>query len=559
MDGVISARLVGGAGTGKTAAALEIMEKAMERPEVDGNPFALGFSSLTRAARTEAAERAGRAWGVPPSELTSGGGYFRTAHSIAYRAVGASSGQVCDRDVQWISAALGVDLTFSGDDEEDDDGPAGLYKAQQKIDDVVGKALNLWSLARNTVRPLKEVADAAADYDHEISTDQVIATVEKYEAAKRLEDRLDFTDLLARFVGLSFDPVHGPVERRPDGPVPDDVVGWIFDEAQDASKLLDMACRRIVTGDAVKWVWLMGDPFQVIFSFGGASSEHFMSWPVKAQKVMPRSYRCGRDVLALGERCLQPLPDYWDRGIAPADHDSTVEEIGEYADALAQIDPRKSTLVIARTRWQLGMLTKAMREIGVPHRHVRCPKHGPLNMDMACAALWKLQHNQIIDRDEWHEAIKLVPSGGGKSEQWLVRGAKKAFNDLPPGSVDKILPSDLPQYGATPALLEKIRSGEWPQLFNDGSQWVAGAKRWGIEVMAAPKVRVGTIHSTKGQEADEVVLLSSLGRRFAQAAADSHTQWCEERRIEYVAVTRARRRLIITHDHNEVNRMELPV
>jgi len=52
MSEVICARLVGGAGTGKTAAALEILEKAMDRPEVGRNPFALGFSSLTRAARS---------------------------------------------------------------------------------------------------------------------------------------------------------------------------------------------------------------------------------------------------------------------------------------------------------------------------------------------------------------------------------------------------------------------------------------------------------------------------------------------------------------------------
>lgn len=558
MDGVISARLVGGAGTGKTAAALDVLEKAMDRPEVGRNPYALGFSSMTRAARTEAAERAGRAWGMPPGDLM-GSGFFKTAHSIAYRAIGAQRGQICDRDVAWLGQALQVDLSYTGD-ADDDESPVRLYRGQKLADSAAAKALNLWSLARNTIRPLKDVSDAAAEYDNEICTEQVIATIERYEAAKRLEDRMDFSDLLARFVGLSFDPAHGPVDKQPDGTVPDEVVGWIFDEAQDASKLLDLACRRIVTGNSVRWVWLMGDPFQTIFSFSGASASHFMSWPVKVQKVMPRSYRCGAAVLALGERCLQPLPDYWDRGIAPADHESTVEQIDEYADAVAAIDPRRSTLVLARTKWQLAKMTGVMKDTGVPFREVRCLKAGPLNHDLGCAALWKLQRNQLIDREEWRAALDLIPTGGGKAgTQWLRRGAKKGFADTQESAIDKILPTDIAQHGATEALIHAIRSGEWPQLVKDGQQWVNAAERWGVDVMSAPKVRVGTIHATKGQEADDVVLLSSLGERVSRGAADNHEQWCEERRVEYVAVTRARRRLIITHEQRERYRMELPV
>lgn len=68
------ARVIGGAGTGKTSMMLDIMEKAMERPEVARNPYALGFSSFTRAARSEAASRAAAAWGVGADDFRGRGG-----------------------------------------------------------------------------------------------------------------------------------------------------------------------------------------------------------------------------------------------------------------------------------------------------------------------------------------------------------------------------------------------------------------------------------------------------------------------------------------------------
>ena len=88
-----AARKVGGAGTGKTSVAIEILQKALDRPETGGNPFALGFSSFTRAARSEAAGRAAAAWRMPQGELERNG-WFKTAHSVAYKALGVGKGEI---------------------------------------------------------------------------------------------------------------------------------------------------------------------------------------------------------------------------------------------------------------------------------------------------------------------------------------------------------------------------------------------------------------------------------------------------------------------------------
>ena len=548
------ARVIGGAGTGKTSMMLEIMEKALARPEVGGNPYALGFSSFTRAARTEAANRAAAAWNVKADDLTRAG-WFRTAHSVAYKALEVSKGEILGNgkeDEKWVSEALGSDVQFAFADEED----GGFTVAVG--DPVAAAALNYWSLARNLVVPLRSVVEADDSPDAP-SAGEVIGKIEMYESQKRLDGRMDFTDLLSRFVGLRHSPADGPESVAPDGAVPDTVVGWIFDEAQDASKLLDMACRRLLTGDAVKWAWCVGDPWQVLYSWAGASSSHFMGWDVgKNQKIMPKSYRCAAPILALGERCLRDLPDYWDRGIKPADHDGEVVESENFEDDLADIDPREDTLVIARTNRHVGRIAGILDDIGVPFRKVKA-KGGACAKDLGMMGLWRLQHGEPITGDQWACVLEMLPSKTTDGRTWLERGSKAKWSKHLHETFDRIYPEDLPLLGATDHLRDAIANGSWSGLPDGGTKWVRAAKRFGVEATSSPKIRIGTIHSVKGQEASKVVLLTSVGKRIRQSEEDDPARFAEERRVEYVACTRAKHQLIVAHDPREKYRMEIPV
>jgi superfamily I DNA/RNA helicase len=88
---------------------------------------------------------------------------------------------------------------------------------------------------------------------------------------------------------------------------------------------------------------------------------------------------------------------------------------------------------------------------------------------------------------------------------------------------------------------------------------VRAAKRFGVEAVSSPKIRIGTVHSVKGQEATKVIVLSSVGRRIRESEENSQERHDEERRIEYVAVTRAKQKLIVAHDPREKYRMEFPI
>ena len=547
-------RAIGGAGTGKTSLMKATAEKALARPEMGGNHLALGYSSFTRAARLEAAVRCGTAWGVPPEELMQQG-WFRTAHSVCFRQLGVSRGEMISgnkQDEQWVSEAVGSDVAFALNDDEE--GGIAIYQG----DPVAAAALNYWSLARNVCRPLREVVEADPSYDAP-SAGEVIKRIEMYEQAKRLDGRFDFTDLLSRFVGLRFDPEVGPIEVTPEGLVPSEVVGWIFDEAQDASRLLDLACRRLVTGDSCRWAWLVGDPYQVLFSWAGASASHFMAWDAAQQHVMPKSYRCPKAIMQAGERCLQRLPDYWDRGIAPAEHDGTVEESENFEDDLYDLRPDEDTLVIARTNRSVSKIKAILEDIGMPFRYTKQKHEGKTSKEQGMAGLWNLERGQGISGDAWGRIVEMLPSKTTDGREWLFRGSKARWKKGLAEQFDRVYPEDLPTLGASPELCQAISSGEWAGLPDGGTKWVRAAKKWGVEAVSEPKIRIGTIHSSKGMEASKVIVLTAVSGRCREAEETDDARFAEERRIEYVACTRAKHKLILAHDPRARHRMEVPL
>jgi DNA helicase-2/ATP-dependent DNA helicase PcrA len=545
------ARLIGGAGTGKTTELQRIMEGAL--PKLGNDPLRLGFASFTRAARAEAVARVSAAWNVPPG-LLDRDGWFRTVHSTCKRCLGIQPGQLIgDKkdDIEWISNALGVRLSTSLDDEV----------GRQKFigDPVVAAALNCWSLAKNCLLPLEQVVRRMRAIDDDVPDFAAIVRVaERYEMAKRLEDRLDFTDLLMRFAGLAASATEGVYRVEPQGDLPP-VDAWLFDEQQDASPLLDAACKRLVSAPSVKWCYVVGDPFQAIYGFAGSHADCFLGWPADKERSMPKSYRCPKPVLELGERCLRRMTrGYFDRGIAPADHAGSVTEADDLDAVIANVDPNDDWLFIARTNYHAGRLHAALTAAGRPARWVKSPE-GPTARSEGLKALLSLERDQHVTGVQWGKAIALLPPQDKDKQAILTRGVKTRWAKENADAWDCIFANDLPQVGAQPALVEAIRSGAWCRLVDRGEQWRKQATKWGADLAAEPRIRVGTIHSVKGAEADNVVLLTTIGARVEQGM-ESPEQADEEHRIAYVAVTRTRRNLWVVNEGKhgrQVPRMEV--
>lgn len=70
----------------------------------------------------------------------------------------------------------------------------------------------------------------------------------------------------------------------------------------------------------------------------------------------------------------------------------------------------------------------------------------------------------------------------------------------------------------------------------------------------AERVFVSTVHKAKGLEFDTVVLYDAVDGKYPSAYANDQARTAEEARKFYVALTRARRRLLVTYCHNSVSR-----
>ncbi|MEM9354460.1 MAG: ATP-dependent helicase [Planctomycetota bacterium] len=540
------AKLIGGAGTGKTTELMRLLSGVLESG-VD--PLSVGFVSFTRAARREASTRAVDICGGAPEQLEQDG-WFRTLHSVCFRCLGESRGSTLGGDkesAEWakehLDAAIGSAL--SGELAED---------ADFEVATDAGIALSLWSAARNRLEPLSaswKRADRCSDRTPPY--EDCAALVERYEQAKRLDGKCDFTDLLGRFSGWRFG-VEGHERAAPEGDAPSLPV-WFFDEQQDTSALLDSVCRRLI--ESASWVYVVGDPFQAIYGWAGADSRLFRQWPADKERTMPKSYRCPAPVHELGESILRQAGDYFDRGIQPADHEGSVELERWGGHLIDEIDPSESWLLLARTNWLANRVASRLKDRAIPW----APTKGqggwnkPARMKVL-QSLRRLAIGTMISGADWRAVLKLLPAKAGSGQALLERGTKADWSrdGDETGRLKELRGRHrLGEWGATAALKACLENGAWPQLIEMGAEYSEACVRYGEEVAHEPRVRVGTVHSAKGAEADNVLWLTTTTAAVSKACEDTDG-FNEECRVSYVAATRARKRLIVAVEPNKRHR-----
>ena len=138
----------------------------------------------------------------------------------------------------------------------------------------------------------------------------------------------------------------------------------------------------------------------------------------------------------------------------------------------------------------------------------------------------------------------------------LVRGTKVDWlerSKMPDEKLSKI--AGLDGWGATDKL-KKIITDDWEDLIEGGALFRQVVERHGITASLDTGIKVGTVHSVKGAEADNVMLWTASVEP-CRRSEETQEGLDEERRIAYVAVTRARKRLVIL-DRRAGHRMPLP-
>ena len=524
-------RVIGAPGTGKTKF---LMDEIAELVKQGAQPEEIGLFSFSKASNREAVQRAAALFRCEPEELSKDG-YFRTVHSSAFRLLDVGEGELLTDNKEsclWISEQFGEEISTKISDD---------YNVKNYVGGDAGRVLNIWELARTTLRSFEETYK-----EHVVaaSIEDAKRIVDRYESAKRIDGRLDFTDLLLRFAGVSSKDGGELEEIRPEGELPD-LRFLLFDEYQDTSALIERCCRRFLQNTHTEKATFVGDPFQSIYGFAGSSPEFLMNMEVDSDRVMPRSYRCPREVMDFAEDIIRRQHrGYFERNVEPAEHKGGIQFHVDPELALADVNPREDTLVLARSHYRKKELACILKNLGVPFGYVGT-EDGPSVTDVACTALHTLQRGEPVEGAEFARVVEKLPinSSRGKIMERGVRSRWKKLKTVE--EWDVVFPDDLPDLGFTEEASRLIASGQWPGLVNGGNDWANSVRDHGVELTNNPKVKIGTCHSTKGEEAENVFFWTATSNFIHEQKEANAKIHDEELRVAYVAATRARKNLHI--------------
>lgn len=548
-------KLVGGPGTGKTR---DILNRMIDAATRFTDPRRIGFCSFTVAARAEAVRRASEAFNIPADELRASGN-FGTIHSICHRALRIGNNLLTDKkaDREWVEQSineeLSQELAGSGGDSLESQKAAGDVAAFS-MRTPAAQAMGIWSAARNRLIPLRAAWDLAWEQNSKIPDYEFCEhVISKYEEAKATDGRVDFTDLLLRVAGKHHS-ISEVQEISSEGVLPL-TPAWFHDEAQDMSALSMAVFKKLISGSSE--VTLCADPFQNLYSFAGSDSRHFLDFPADETVIMPRSYRCPENILRIGETCIRHNREWFDRGIhseLPAAE--VLRTTKDYRITNLISDPGEPWLVLCRTNFQANQIATRLTQNGIPWTTTEGGSaYGAPRRTQAVVSLYRLASGFSISGEEWASCLGFIPSrtkldeGDSGSQELLTRGTKSRFesaNITPRDQSLRVTTTTLRDAGGTELLSEFLETGRWKSLpdLKEVSSIIAAIDRHGESLVLNPQVRVGTIHSAKGMESDNVLLFTQLSK-VVQSAMQTADGREAENRLWYVGVTRTQRRLVV--------------
>jgi superfamily I DNA/RNA helicase len=284
-----------------------------------------------------------------------------------------------------------------------------------------------------------------------------------------------------------------------------------IDEAQDLSAMqLELVCRLIQPSGRMLFV---GDRYQAIMGFAGADFYSLDSIQQRTNATtftLSISHRCPKLHVELAKHISPNMK-------ASADvHDGEIASI-EYKALIRWVAKSKDCLVLARTN---ATLTEAFFDLidgGVAcafkgkniERYIRLAERLPDNYSGWLGSLSALQ------ADEYKKLDKLTT----KQREARAEDIKDMFYTMRVYVINAIKKLKL-----TPAkLVQFIKDMHQPRGNN--------------------KIRLTTVHSAKGLEADEVFIIDPLG--FIAVASRSTEALHAEAAVQFVALTRSKRLLVL--------------
>jgi len=576
--------VIAGAGSGKTRTLVYRVAYLLEQGVDPGKILLLTF---TRKASQEMLWRAGQLLNETCRRVV--GGTFHGIANMLLRKHGhhlgfGSSFTIIDRaDAEGIVNLLKGSLGLTGKDKQ--------FPTKRVLINILSGSVNK-SIATDDL-----IYDSYSHLSEHV--DDIINLEKHYKEFKYNNGLMDYDDLLVNWKRL-LDEV--PEARQE---ISARYSHIMVDEYQDTNLIQADIVRLLAYGH--ENVMVVGDDSQSIYSFRGADFYNIMRFPkvFKDTQIikLEENYRSTQPILSLTNDIIRNATEKYAKTLftqIEGNHKPRLfagrderEEAAFVSRKIAELRGKGIELnniaVLFRSGFHSYKLEMELNSTGVDFE-----KRGGLKLTESAhmkdlIAFLRLRVNPF-DTLSWNRILlhleKVGPKtarkiadaivGGGSPGQalseypcgktWAPGMAKLAqlFKDMEretiPGVLyelvwayyqplfEKIYRDDFPKRQKDLDQLKSIVAGyDNLQTFVDDTTLDPPGTAKGLSTDDKERMILSTIHSSKGLEWDAVFVMGLADGRFPHAAAGMGEQWEEERRLLYVAATRARKYLYLTY------------
>ncbi len=564
-------RLFGGPGSGKTTALLDRVEEILDQPGVTVEDVLV--VSYTRAAATEIRERLAERLGVSPRSLK---GNVSTMHAKAYELLNLSRGDVVgESDKKEFCESYGLEF----EDEYE-----GSRRRSARSTTIGNKVIATSQWLQRTTKDVADWYDVPFQWnDEEVrlppeiddnaqqgnkytptwpSSDDRIdvpEAIRAWRAHKGEAGKVGFADMLERVVQRSLLP---------------SVDYLVIDEFQDITTL--QYCVYEEWKPHVERALIAGDDDQVVYAWQGADPQLLLEEGGE-DVILDTSYRLPSRVLNVVNREIRHIEERQEKNLRPRTEGGSVEAV-ESPSMLDLVRNVRSTvesgdetvMVLFRARYQLFQFMDEFIGEGIPFRALTDQRMWTDRLADYVRAVEKSAAGEAITGLEARRLADMLADTafGTNSRDGLYdaldeRQEEAGVEDIADLDIDPELIKDHAPFMPGPAAAEDMLRKTSQFQKKSVKAYFAGE----YQDIDRDRVRVGTIHSAKGREADHVFVATDLTEKVVEQMAASvddgesvpggeFTKNTDpvplltdnERRVFYVGMSRARERLVLLED-----------
>ena len=483
---MISRKIYGPPGTGKTTKLINYVKTFYKL----GTPLdKIGYFAFTTKAANEAIDRMLDTYDrLQRKDLK----HFRTLHSLAFWKLGMKKSQVMqDEHYEDIGRSLGIEVTVYSDGQES----TGFVDSDSEY-------FNLINAARIKGLSIEEEYNTGM-YSYELEKNLLHILSDELDNYKTSFKLRDFTDMIEEFNVAELCSKY-------------DVV--FIDEAQDLSpiqwKMVDIIRKNS------KYLILAGDDDQAIYGWAGADVKKFQDIPTKKNIILPQSHRVPKQVQSIANKILERIPDT--RRVKKSWKARDEEGFIDYITSIEDTPLYKGDwLILARTNDRLNKIKPILKAMGIYFQF------------KGRKSFKSTLFRSVLNYTRW--------TTGGKLSLAEVKDVLEYSPLLAMNNPTEERMYDLKEFGFDPR-------APWYDVFTTDPEeclYIREMLRHEEKLSQNARVQLSTIHSAKGGEAPNVLLILDTTKTIREATEKNVDKEDEENRVWYVGITRTSQNLYI--------------